>query len=140
MGDNMPEGGFGTTRTSFGPQPLGGRTSAPSYGFGAASRATSQKVFVSQEHTALATAGRFTLMDARTSASSAYAPKAWRTGRAGGESGADGAAAATGPHAHAEVFIVAQKQKGDAEVFIVAQKRKTARSTPAYVGDGGAEV
>ena len=33
------------------------KPSAPKYGFGAASRGTAQKVFVSQEHTALATAG-----------------------------------------------------------------------------------
>ena len=57
MGDEGPAGGLGTTRTGFGAQPMSTRKSAPSYGFGAASRSTAQKVFVSQEHTALATAG-----------------------------------------------------------------------------------
>lgn len=45
------------SRTTFGDQPSSVKPSAPKYGFGAASRGTAQKVFVSQEHTALATAG-----------------------------------------------------------------------------------
>jgi len=45
-----------TTRSMLGTQPL--KKSAPAYGFGAASRETAAKVFVSQEHTALATAGK----------------------------------------------------------------------------------
>lgn len=45
-----------TTRTTFGDQPT--RTSAPSFGFGSSSREQAGKVFVSQEHTALATAGK----------------------------------------------------------------------------------
>ena len=45
-----------TTRSMLGQQPL--KKSAPAYGFGAASRETASKVFVSQEMTALATAGK----------------------------------------------------------------------------------
>ena len=51
----MVQYGTGTTRSMLGDQPL--KKSAPAYGFGAATRAVAQKVFVSQEHTALATAG-----------------------------------------------------------------------------------
>lgn len=46
-----------TTRSTFGDQPEGRKKSAPSFGFGTASREQAGKVFVSQEHTALATAG-----------------------------------------------------------------------------------
>jgi len=47
-----------TTRTTFGDQPLSVKASAPCFGFGSSSREVAQKVFVSQEHTALATAGK----------------------------------------------------------------------------------
>lgn len=50
--------GTGTTRTTFGEQPLATRQSAPSFGFGTASREVASKVFVSQQHTTLATAGK----------------------------------------------------------------------------------
>ena len=55
----MPDDGkgHGTTRTTFGDQPLGGRKSAPAFGFGAATREQANKVFVSQEHTLIATGG-----------------------------------------------------------------------------------
>ena len=46
-----------TTRTTFGDQPLGSRKSQPSFSFGKSTREQAGKVFVSQEHTALATAG-----------------------------------------------------------------------------------
>ena len=46
-----------TTRSTFGDQPLSRKKSSPAYGFGAASREVSQKVFVSQEHTQKQTAG-----------------------------------------------------------------------------------
>jgi hypothetical protein len=46
-----------TTRSTFGDQPSSVKASAPSFGFGTASREQAGKVFVSQEHTALATAG-----------------------------------------------------------------------------------
>jgi len=51
-------GGTGTTRSTFGDQPVSYRKSAPSYGFGAATRDTAQKCFVSQEHTIKSHAGR----------------------------------------------------------------------------------
>lgn len=50
--------GAGTTRTTFGDQPEGRKKSAPSFSFGTSSREQAGKVFVSQEHTALATAGK----------------------------------------------------------------------------------
>ena len=43
----------GGTRTTLGPQVSSKRTSAPNYGFGTGTRATQEKVFVSQEHAAL---------------------------------------------------------------------------------------
>jgi len=46
-----------TTRSTFGDQPLGRRKTAPAFSFGSSSREQASKVFVSQEHTALATAG-----------------------------------------------------------------------------------
>lgn len=46
-----------TTRSTFGDQPSSMKKSYPSYGFGTSSREQAGKVFVSQEHTALATAG-----------------------------------------------------------------------------------
>lgn len=48
----------GTMRSTMGQQPLGRYKSSPIYGFGASTREQAQKVFVSQEHTALATAGK----------------------------------------------------------------------------------
>ena len=45
---------FGGTRTMLGPQVNSRRTSAPNYGFGTCTRETQDKVFVSQEHAALA--------------------------------------------------------------------------------------
>lgn len=44
-------------RTTFGKQPYGSRRSEPSFTFGASTRDVAQKVWISQEHTALATAG-----------------------------------------------------------------------------------
>lgn len=49
--------GKGASRSMLGDQPSSSKKSAPMYGFGTSSRATAAKVFVSQEHTALATAG-----------------------------------------------------------------------------------
>ena len=43
--------------STFGSQKSSRRTTAPAFGFGAATREVANKVFVSQEHTALATAG-----------------------------------------------------------------------------------
>ena len=43
--------------STFGGQKSSSRRTAPSFGFGAATREVANKVFVSQEHTALATAG-----------------------------------------------------------------------------------
>lgn len=50
--------GHGTTRSTFGSQPLGRYKSAPSAGFGTSSRETAGKVFLSQKHMALACAGK----------------------------------------------------------------------------------
>lgn len=49
--------GRGTTRSMLGEQPSSAKKSAPAYGFGTGSRAQANKLFVSQEHTQLATAG-----------------------------------------------------------------------------------
>lgn len=46
-----------TTRSTLGDQPMSTKKSAPCYGFGSSTREQAGKVFVSQEHTALATAG-----------------------------------------------------------------------------------
>lgn len=54
-GQRMPT--FAGTRTSFGKQKLSTSKSNPAFGFGVATREVAGKVFVSQEHTALATAG-----------------------------------------------------------------------------------
>jgi len=48
-------------RSTFGKQPNSRRLTAPAYGFGASTREVSNKVFVSQEHTALAMAGTTSL-------------------------------------------------------------------------------
>ena len=48
----------GTMKSTMGAQALGRYKSQPIYGFGANTREQAQKVFVSQEHTALATAGK----------------------------------------------------------------------------------
>ena len=45
------------TKSTFGPQFSTRRRTAPSYGFGTSTRAQANKLFVSQEHTQLATAG-----------------------------------------------------------------------------------
>jgi len=47
-----------TTYSTFGNQHLGGKESAPSYGFGTNSRDKQAAVFISQEHMALACAGK----------------------------------------------------------------------------------
>ena len=46
-----------TMSSTFGYNPQSSRRTAPAFGFGACSREQAGKVFVSQEHTALATAG-----------------------------------------------------------------------------------
>lgn len=46
-----------TTRSMLGDQPMSTKKSSPSYGFGTSSREVAKKVFVSQQHTILATAG-----------------------------------------------------------------------------------
>ncbi len=57
-GDGAPRGVKNAQmKSSFGPQALGARRTAPAFGFGTATRDQVGKVFVSQEHTALATAG-----------------------------------------------------------------------------------
>ena len=43
--------------STFGAQKSSSRRTAPAFGFGAATREVANKVFVSQEHTSLATAG-----------------------------------------------------------------------------------
>ena len=50
--------GRGTTRSMLGEQPSSTKKSAPSVGFGSGTREQAGKLFVSQEHTALATAGK----------------------------------------------------------------------------------
>ena len=47
-----------TTYSTFGDQKLGGKNSAPSFGFGTATREKVGKVFISQEHMMLACAGK----------------------------------------------------------------------------------
>lgn len=54
----MTEPVRGPSASSFGNQSLGGRESAPSYGFGTNTRDKAGNVFISQEHMALACAGK----------------------------------------------------------------------------------
>ena len=59
MSGSADASGFtGTMRSTMGYHPLGKYHSEPIYGFGASTRETANKVFVSPEHTALATAGK----------------------------------------------------------------------------------
>jgi len=54
----MADNPKGTTYSTFGQQSLGGHASQPSFGFGTCSRDKAGTVFISQEHMALACAGK----------------------------------------------------------------------------------
>eukprot|EP00322_Chrysochromulina_rotalis_P002286 CAMPEP_0115837084 /NCGR_PEP_ID=MMETSP0287-20121206/5039_1 /TAXON_ID=412157 /ORGANISM="Chrysochromulina rotalis, Strain UIO044" /LENGTH=311 /DNA_ID=CAMNT_0003290585 /DNA_START=17 /DNA_END=952 /DNA_ORIENTATION=+ len=54
----MADNPKGTTYSTFGQQSLGGKASAPSFGFGSNSRDKQNNVFISQEHMAIQCAGK----------------------------------------------------------------------------------